>query len=140
MQQKRLIVLRVLLAVAVVESFVHYLDNTVHWSDYVGTHPPTLTSWIARWMIPVSWIAFTAAGAIGYRRFRQQRWPQAAAWLGAYSGSGIVSLAHYLGISLSDLTPAQNVLVFADIALGFAILAFATWTALDSPPPTPAPA
>ena len=57
--------LRVILAVAVVESFVHYLDNTVRYSDYTGPNPPAATSWIAQWMIPASWVLFTAAAVVG---------------------------------------------------------------------------
>src|SRR4051795_8459131 len=94
-----LTVLRVLLTVGIAESFVHYLDNTVRYSDYTGPNPPLVSSWIAQWMIPVSWVAFTAMAIIGYRRFAQGRYPEAAAWLGAYSVSGLVSLGHYLGIS-----------------------------------------
>jgi hypothetical protein len=126
----RLTILRVVLAAAVAESFVHYLDNTLRYSDYTGSDPPALTSWIARWMIPVSWVLFTAVGLVGYRRFREARWPQAAAWLGAYSASGLISLFHYVGISIADLSAFQNAFVFLDITLGTAVLAFALWTAV----------
>ena len=68
-----LTVLRVLLTVGIAESFVHYLDNTLRYSDYTGPNPPAVTSWIAQWMIPVSWFLFTAVGLLGYRRFRQGR-------------------------------------------------------------------
>ncbi len=66
-------------------------------------------------------------------RFRDAQWPQAAAFLGAYSASGLVSALHYTDISVSDLNAFQNTFVFADIALGAAVLAFALWTALDPP-------
>ena len=125
-----LTLLRVLLAVAIAESFVHYLDNTLRFDDYAGPHPPAISSWIAQWMIPVAWVLFTIAGLIGYRCFQAGRWPQAAAWLGAYSGSGLISLLHYVGISISDLSAFQNTFVVLDIALGTAVLAFALWTAL----------
>ena len=74
-----LTVLRVLLTVGIAESFVHYLDNTLRYSDYTGPNPPAVTSWIAQWMIPVSWVLFTAVGLLGYRRFRQGRLSEAAA-------------------------------------------------------------
>jgi hypothetical protein len=126
---RRLTALRVLLTVAVAESFVHYLDNTLRYRDYTGPNPPAVSSWIARWMIPVSWVLFTAIAVIAYRRFRQGRWSHAAAWLAVYSLSGLVSIGHYAGISVSDLSVFQNVFVFADIAAGVAVLAFAVWTA-----------
>lgn len=134
---RRLRLVRVVLLVAIAESFVHYLDNTVEFADYRGSHPPAISAWIAQWMIPVSWVLFTIAAVIGYRRFRDEHWPQAAAWLGAYSASGLISLLHYTGVSITDLTLFQNTFVFLDIALGVTVLAIALWTALvlaGSPP------
>src|SRR3954451_20920216 len=136
-----LTVLRVLLTVGIAESFVHYLDNTVRYSDYTGPNPPAVTSWIAQWMIPVSWVLFTAVGLLGYRRFRQGRMSEAAAYLAIYSVSGLISIGHYVGVSVDDLSAFQNTFVFLDIALGIAILTFAasTWrlsggTVAASPP------
>ncbi|HYZ91356.1 MAG TPA: hypothetical protein VFA34_03060 [Actinomycetota bacterium] len=127
-----LTVLQVLLGVAIAESFVHYLDNTLRFSDYTGPNPPAVSSWIDRWMIPASWVLFTAAGIIGYLRFRQGRRPEAAPWLAFYSVSGLISILHYVGISISDLSVFQNTFVFLDIALGTAILGFAFWSALSA--------
>src|SRR5207302_10980108 len=118
----RLTVLRVLLTVGIAESFVHYLDNTVRFSDYTGPKPPAISSWITQWMIPVSWILFTAVGLLGYRRFRQGRLSEAAAYLAIYSMSGLISIGHYVGISINDLSVFQNTFVFLDIALGVAVL------------------
>jgi hypothetical protein len=126
-------VLQVLLAVAIVESFVHYTDNTLRYDDYTVSDPSLIGSLVTRWMIPITWVLFTAAALVGYRRFRQGRWPQAAAWIGAYSASGLVSLLHYVDISLSDLSAFQNTFVFLDVALGVLVLAFAVWTALWAP-------
>src|SRR3954471_12416941 len=123
-----LTVLRILLTVGIAESFVHYVDNTLRYSDYTGPNPPAVTSWIAQWMIPVSWVLFTAVGLLGYRRFRQGRLSEAAAYLAIYSLSGLISIGHYVGISINDLSAFQNTFVFLDIALGFAMLAFAGWT------------
>src|SRR3954447_23438008 len=127
--KRPLTVLRVLLAVAIAESFVHYLDNTVHYSDYTGPNPPAPSSWIAQWMIPVSWILFTVVAVLGYRRFREGRFTQAAAYLAIYSVSGLISIGHYQAISFGDLSVFQNTFVFLDIALGTAVLGFAIWTA-----------
>ena len=46
-----------------------------------------------------------------------------------YSLSGLISIGHYLGVSIGDLSVFQNVFVFLDIALGATVLAFAIWTA-----------
>jgi hypothetical protein len=124
-----LTVLRILLTVGIAESFVHYLDNTVRYSDYTGPNPPAVSSWIAQWMIPVAWVLFTAVGLLGYRRFRQGCSSEAAAYLAIYSVSGLISIGHYAGISINDLSVFQNTFVFLDIALGIAVLSFAIWTA-----------
>jgi hypothetical protein len=123
-------VLQVLLAVAIVESLVHYADNTLRYDDYTADDPSLIGSLVTRWVIPVSWVLFTVAAVFGYRQFRRGNWAKAAAWLGAYSVSGLISVLHYVDISLSDLSAFQNTFVFLDVALGMAILGFALWVAL----------
>jgi hypothetical protein len=122
--------LRVLVAVTIVESFIHYADNTIRYDDYTVADPSFLGSLVKQWVIPVSWVLFTVAGIVGYRRFRDGRRPQAAAWIGAYSVSGLVSALHYTDISVSDLSAFQNSSVFLDVALGVLLVGFAVWTAL----------
>jgi hypothetical protein len=126
-------VLRVLLIVAIVESFIHYADNTLRYDDYTVADPSFLGSLVKQWVIPVSWVAFTVIGIVGYRKFRDGHRPQAAAYIGAYSTSGLISLLHYTDISVSDLSTFQNTFVFLDVALGVALLGFALWTALWAP-------
>jgi hypothetical protein len=125
--------LQVLLVVAVVESLVHYTDNTVRYDDYTVPDPSLLGGLVKQWVIPVSWVLFTAAAVIGYRRFREGRWGEAAAWLGAYSVSGLISVLHYTDISPTDLSAFQNTFVFADVVLGALVLAFAVWLAVRPP-------
>jgi hypothetical protein len=126
-------VLRALLVLGILESFVHYTDNTLRYDDYTASDPSLAGSLVTRWLIPISWVLFTAAAVIGYRRFRQAHWPQAAAWIGAYSVSGLISVLHYVDISPSDLSAFQNTFVFLDVFLGALILSFAAWTALRAP-------
>ena len=124
---------QVLLVVAVLESLVHYTDNTVRYDDYTVADPSLLGGLVKRWVIPVSWVLFTAAAVIGYRRLRQGRRSEAAAWLGAYSVSGLISVLHYTDISVDDLSAFQNTFVFADVVLGALVLAVAGWLALRGP-------
>ncbi len=126
-------VLQVLLGITIVESFIHYTDNTLRYDDYTVPDPSILGGLVKQWVIPISWVLFTIAGVIGYRRYRDGQWPQAAAWLGAYSASGLISALHYTDISLSDLSAFQNTFVFADVALGALVLGFAIWTAVRPP-------
>jgi hypothetical protein len=132
-QHRRTRVLQVLLVVAVLESLVHYADNTVRYDDYTVPDPSFLGGLVKQWVIPVSWVLFTAAAVIGYRRFREGRWGEAAAWLGAYSVSGLISVLHYTDISPADLSAFQNTFVFADVVLGALVLAFAVWLAVRPP-------
>jgi hypothetical protein len=88
---------------------------------------------VKQWVIPISWVLFTIAGVVGYRRFRDGRRPQAAAWLGAYSVSGLISVLHYTDISVDDLSAFQNTFVFLDVELGTAVLGFALWVAWSRP-------
>jgi hypothetical protein len=133
-------ILRLLVAVTIVESLIHYTDNTLRYDDYTVDDPSFLGSLVKQWVIPVSWVLFTAAGVIGYRRFRDGQRAQAAAWIGAYSTSGLISLLHYTDISMSDLSAFQNTFVFLDVALGVLLLAFALWAALSAPSPSAAAA
>jgi hypothetical protein len=122
-------VLQVLLLATLVISIVHYTDNTVRWSDYEqGQGGP-----VPRWMVPVSWVAFVAAGVGGYVAFRRRRWGLAAGLLGACSVSGLVSPAHYATVSPSDFSGFQNAFVALDTLSGAALLGFAVWLALTGP-------
>ena len=131
-------ILRLLLVVAIAESFVHYADNTLRYDDYTVGDPSFPGGLVKQWVIPVSWALFTVAGIIGYRRFREGRRPEGAAWIGAYSVSGLISILHYRDIAIGDLSAFQNTFVFLDVALGVLLLAFALWTALAAPIPSPA--
>jgi hypothetical protein len=129
----------VLLGLAIVESFVHYADNTLRYDDYTAADPSFLGSLVQRWVIPPAWVLFTVAGIIGYRRFRDGRRSEAAAWLGAYSVSGLISVLHYTDISVDDLSAFQNTFVFLDVVLGAAVLAFAVRVAWRQPQGTAGP-
>ena len=130
-------VLGVVLVLAVVESFVHYTDNTLRYDDYTADDPSLVGSLVTRWMIPVSWVLFTAAAVLGYRELRRGNRARAAAWLGAYSVSGLISTLHFVDISPEELSAFQNTFVFLDIALGTIILAFAVWLAWSPAPREP---
>lgn len=133
----RLRLLQVLLVTTIVESAIHYADNTIRYDDYTVADPSILGGLVKQWVVPVSWVLFTVAGIVGYRRFKAGDFPHAAAYLGAYSVSGLVSVLHYTDISIDDLSAFQNTFVFLDVALGAAILAFAVRTALGEPTPQP---
>jgi hypothetical protein len=126
--------LRALVVVTIAESFVHYADNTARYDDYTPPDPSFPGSLVQQWVIPVSWVLFTVAGVVGYRRYRDGQRRKAAPWIGAYSASGLISVLHYTDISMDDLSAFQNTFVFLDVALGVALLTFALWTAWRATP------
>jgi peptidoglycan/LPS O-acetylase OafA/YrhL len=127
--------LRALLAVAIAESLVHYTDNTLRYDDYTVPDPSVLGSLVKQWVIPVAWVLYTIAAVVGYRHFRNGERAKAAAWIGAYSTSGLISVLHYTDISIDDLSVFQNTFVFLDVLLGLALLGFAVSTAWTTPQP-----
>jgi hypothetical protein len=135
--RRQLWFLRVVLALAIVESFVHYADNTLRYDDYTVADPTFPGGLVQQWVIPVAWVLFTVAGLVSYRRFRDGRRPEAAAWLGVYSVSGLISVLHYTDISVDDLSGFQNTFVFLDVVLGAVVLGFALWIAWHPVPATP---
>lgn len=123
---RELQVVRGVFAAAIVVSVLHYVDNTVRYSDYLnGQSTP-----IARWMIPASWALLTVAGLLGYRYLAAGQRPLAAALLGVYSASGLVGPIHYTAGPPSDFDAVQNVLIVADTILGIAMLVIAIRVAL----------
>jgi hypothetical protein len=127
--------LRALLAVAIAESLVHYTDNTLATTTTPCPTPRCLGSLVKQWVIPVAWVLFTVAAVVGYRHFRDGQRAKAAAWIGAYSTSGLISVLHYTDISIDDLSVFQNTFVFLDVLLGLALLGFAVSTAWNRPQP-----
>jgi hypothetical protein len=127
--------LRALVALAIAESFIHYTDNTLRYDDYTVPDPSALGSLVKQWVIPVAWVLYTIAAIVGYRYFRDGERAKAAAWIGAYSTSGLISVLHYTDISIDDLSVFQNTFVFLDVLLGLALLGFAVWAAWSTAEP-----
>ena len=120
--------LRVVLVVAVAESFVHYLATPC-------VSPTTRATPTHADVLDQSLDDPRIVGAV--HRGGGRRLP---AVLPGASGRGRgVSRrllaersdrhGHYLGVSIHDLSVFQNMFVFLDIALGVIVLVFAIWTA-----------
>ncbi len=123
--------LKGLLAVAVLVSIVHYVDNFANYADYPQ---PTSGPAPSRGLIGVSWFVFTAFGAAGLLLFARRRIAAAVACLAVYSGSGLVGIGHYTVPGATSMPWWRQLHVIADIACGVAIFAFAIW-AVRRPPP-----
>ena len=116
--------LRVILAATIAISIVHYTDNTIRYDVYTGGK----STYIKEWMIPVSWVLFTAAGLAGYVYFRRARWSRAATCLALSSVGGLVDVGHFTSVSPSDFDAYQLVFIFADFVIGGLVLfGFVVW-------------
>lgn len=119
--------LKLLLAVAVLVSIVHYVDNVANFADYPK---PTSGPAPSQGVIAASWFVFTAAGAAGLVLFIRDRIRAAAAALAVYSMSGLVGLGHYTVPGAFDMPWWRQLHVVADIACGAAVFGFAIWAVL----------
>ncbi len=116
--------LRALLAATILISIVHYTDNTIRYDVYTGGK----SSFIKEWMIPASWVVFTAAGIAGYLYFRKARWTRAAVALALCSVGGLIDVGHFTSVSPSDFDAYQLVFIFLDFLIGGVVLfAFVIW-------------
>jgi hypothetical protein len=114
--------LRVLLAVAIAVSVVHYADNVANFADYPEPESGPAPS---RTVIAIAWFAFTAAALAGYALLKRGHVTAAALCLAFYSGSGLVGLGHYTVPGATDMPWWRQAHVILDILCGAAVLVFA---------------
>jgi hypothetical protein len=114
-------VLSVIFAAAVVVSVIHYADNYFNYSDFPATGSLPRPS---AGLVGASWFAFTAAGLVGYLRFRRAPDNLALGLLAFYSGSGLVGIGHYAAAAATSMPPLRQAHVIADILLGAAMFTF----------------
>ena len=103
----------------------HFADNTVAIDSY--PKPDWQPDWFV-WVVPVSWILFTGAGVLGYRRYRDGRYSKAHPLLILYAYTGLVSVGHFLYGGPDELTTRGLVSVLVDAVAGSAVLAVAIWS------------
>lgn len=117
------LVSRVLAAMVLAVSTVHYLDNWIRYDDYVfAPNAP-----IKVWMVPLGWLLFTAFGVIGLARFSRGRWWSAGICLAAYSLIGLVDAIHYTDAPPADFGLFQNITIVGNLLTGLAMAGFAGW-------------
>ena len=117
--------LNVVFFTAVASSVVHYTDNYLAFDRYPQSDTgPEVTAD----MIWIAWVVFTAFGIAGYAAYRRGRTRGGAALFAVYSLSGLVGLAHYTAPGMGELAWWRHLHIWADIACGIAVLAFAVWS------------
>src|SRR4051812_10511237 len=80
---RRLTILRAVLAASFVSTAVHYTDNYIAFDSYPGSDS------ISRIEVPISWVILTAIGLAGYVLYRRGRYRPAHVMLGVYALTGL---------------------------------------------------
>lgn len=115
----------VVVAVAVVVSVVHYVDNYVNYADYPVPGPDAAIPAPSDTVVGLAWFVFTAAGAWGVWNLLRGRVVPAVVGLAFYSVSGLIGIGHYTVSGALDMPLWRQAHVVADIALGVTILVLA---------------
>jgi hypothetical protein len=124
--ERRLAVLRAILAFSIVSTGLHYTHNFVAIDDYPQSS--LVSDGATQVAILISWPLLTAIGLLGYRLYSQGRLRPAHAALVAYSFTGLITLGHFLD-GVPDIPAFFFATIFTDFLAGVAMLAFVAWSA-----------
>lgn len=123
-------------AIAFLISIVHYVDNTINYSEYPLSperpDPP-------QWLVGSSWFLFTGLGIAGVFALRSGLYRRAALLFAGYSGSGLVGALHYSVAGTSEFPWWRHAHIVADFISGVVIVTLAVMLALnarDEPAPS----
>jgi hypothetical protein len=119
-QDRRLSILKGILAFSIASTALHYTHNFVKVDQYPGGFPGETVVQIG---IILLWPALTAAGLYGYRMYRERRFYAAHVCLAVYSILGITTLGHFLGGN-PRIPAFFYATIFTDGLAGLATLAF----------------
>ena len=121
-EERRLAVLRAILAFGIVSTGLHYTHNYVEIDRY-----PTgggVTEEMTQGAILVSWPLFTAIAVFAYRAYRRGAFGDAQALLLVYSVAGLSTPFHFL-YGNPDIGALWYATIFTDGIAGAAAAAFA---------------
>lgn len=127
----RLLVLRAILAASVVSTALHYTHNYL----YVEHYPQSdlASNATTQLGILIVWPLLTGVGVLGYWLYGRRSYAFAHRCLALYSLLGIITLGHF--VDGSPHIPAfWYTTIFTDALAGFAVLAFAAWSAIVAVP------
>jgi len=124
---RRLAMLRAILAFGIISTGAHFTHNFVAIDQY----PDDLVSGaVVQVAIIVFWPLFTAVGLLAYRLYAQGRYSNAHAGLVAYAFFCLTTLGHFLDGS-PDIAAFWYATIFTDALAGVAMLAFTFGSALS---------
>lgn len=118
-----LVLLRALLALAIVSTAIHYGHNFSAASTYPEL-PPIFPSALAFQIgIALTWPLLTAVALWGYREYAGGDLRRAGWAFVLYSALGVSTIGHFLG-PIPDIPPFFFATIFTDFLTGAAMLAF----------------
>lgn len=118
--------LRVIIALNVVSTSMHYTHNFVMANCYPAVFP-LVNATAYKVGIAVFWPLLTAMGVRGYQLYSRGETQRPRRLLAAYSLLGITTLGHFLGGD-PNIPPFFYATLFTDFLAGSALLAFVAWT------------
>lgn len=127
--ERRLAVLGVIFVACMVSTAAHYAHNYLEIEHYPKSD--LFSNSTVKLAIVVALPVLTAIGVFGYWLYARRRYVAAYPFLALYSLLGIATLGHFTEGS-PHIPPFWYATIFTDALLGFAILAFAHWSAVTS--------
>ena len=129
-QQRRLTILKGILAFSILSTAIHYTHNFIAVDQYPGPKGSFYT--VVRVAIVVAWPLLTWIGLVGYRRYREGRFRESYVCLVVYSFTGLATLGHFL-YGDPQIPGFFYATLFTDAIGGLAVLAFVLWSANSMP-------
>ncbi|NBH11016.1 hypothetical protein [Amycolatopsis sp. SID8362] len=124
LQEKGLTPLRAILGFSLLTTTLHYAHNVVRAADYPPV--PGVPLLVTQVVVAFGWVLFTVFGWLGYRAYRQERYPRALVFLLVYSLSGLASAGHFL-VGVPQVPAFWFATIFTDSAAALALWVFVTW-------------
>lgn len=127
--RQRLAVLGVLILACIVSTAAHYTHNYLEIEHYPQSD--LFSNSTIKLAILIAWPLLTAIGVFAYWLYARRRYVAAYPLLALYSLLGFATLGHF-AFGSPHIPPFWYATIFTDSLLGFAILAFAHWSAVTS--------
>ena len=122
---RRLPLLRAILAFAILSTGLHFTHNFVEIDRYPSGF---ISEDVIRTLIPITWPLYTAVAVLGYRLYASGRDRAARIALTLYGLFAMTSLLHFTA-GTPDVSPFWFATIFTDGLSGMAVIGFVVWSA-----------
>jgi hypothetical protein len=110
--------LRILLAINIVSTIIHYTDNYIFFDRYPQP------DWFSPAGVYIAWLVLVPFAFFGYWLYRENKFWLAYFCLLLYATTATSSLGHYFYASPFDCDLKMNLFICSDGLAGIALLAF----------------